>query len=158
MKRRLLLFLILALLCAAAVGVWKYRPRLFHGSETSLLYERYRQCPGVEADFIRNMRIDDTTAVDVTVLHAADSAAWAALMAEFAISPATEFENLNAGKGREVIRLVHYRGHADTASIPPVVAVSMGRHTVSVFHVDSDAEKHAIIYYNFDKSLSETEK
>lgn len=154
MKRRLLLFLLLALLCAAAVGAWKYRARLFHCHEVSQLYALYEQHPGVEADFIRNMRIDDTTIVDVTVLHAVDSTAWACLTADFGVPPATDYECHTADQGRDVTRLLRYNGSpvADSAALPPVVAVALARQTVSVFHVDTQQQKHAILHYNFDKS------
>ena len=152
MKRRLLLFGLAVLLCVAAIVLWHYRARLFPDRSTSHLYVLYEHRPGIEADFIRNMRIDDTTAVDVTVLHAADSAAWARLCDDFELPPATDLEKACADQGRDVTRLVRYRGDIDTAAMPPVVAASLARRTVSIFHVASAGEKHAILYYNFDKS------
>ena len=155
MKRRLLIFMLLALLCAAAVGAWKYRARLFHSHTPGPLYAMYEHCPGVEADFIRNMRIDDTTAVDVTVLRAADTAAWVRLMADFDLPAATGYELQCAAQGRDVTRLVRYRGQCD--GMPPVVAVSLARATINVFHVATPQQKHAILYYNFDKSQKNIE-
>ena len=43
-------------------------------------------------------------------------------------------------------------GLVDAAAMPPVVAASLARRTVSIFHVASAGEKHAILSYNFDKS------
>ena len=150
MRRRLLIFMLLALLCAAGVGVWKYRARLFRSHVPGPLYEKYEHCQGMEVDFIRNMRIDDTTAVDVTVLHTADSVAWERLMADFDLPPATDYEAACAASGRNVTRLVRYRGAVD--GMAPVVAASLARQTISVFHVSTEQQKHAILYYNFNKS------
>ena len=48
-------------------------------------------------------------------------------------------------------------GLVDAAAMPPVVAASLARRTVSIFHVASAGEKHAILYYNFDKSQKNIE-
>ena len=79
MKRRLLLFLLLAVVGVAVAAVVKYRACLFHTGQDSELFERYAQVPGVQADFIKDFRLNDTTTVDVTIFEAADSAGWATI-------------------------------------------------------------------------------
>ena len=83
MKRRLLIFGLLALLAVAAVTAWHYRARLLPHRETSEIFLRYHDAPGIQADFVKNFHINDTITVDVTVLHATDSTGWACLVSDF---------------------------------------------------------------------------
>ena len=83
MKRRLLIFGLLALLAVAAVTMWHYRARLFPHRETSEIFLRYHGAPGIQADFVKNFHINDTITVDVTVLQATDSTGWNTLLKDF---------------------------------------------------------------------------
>ena len=55
-------------------------PRTVPLAETSEVYRQYRHLPGVRAAFIRQMPINDTLRLDMTLLEAEDSAAFAALL------------------------------------------------------------------------------
>ena len=80
MKRRLPILLLLALLGVGAVVVCKYWNGLFPLGDTSEVYRQYRHLPGVRAAFIRQMPINDTLRLDMTLLEAEDSAAFADLL------------------------------------------------------------------------------
>ena len=71
--------LLLLVECAA---LWAYRScsRTLPESQCSEVYRRYAHVPGVEAAFVKGFPINDTVAVDVTLLRATDSAGWAYLM------------------------------------------------------------------------------
>lgn len=84
MKRRLLIFLLLALLVSAGVTAWHFRARLFHG-DSSEVFQHYRNTPGIMADYIKNFHLDDSTAISVTILQATDSAAWGLLLHDFCL-------------------------------------------------------------------------
>ncbi len=78
--RWILLTLLLCLLSSAltvAVIYWRHTVPL---SETSEVYRQYRHQPGVRAAFIRQMPINDTLRLDMTLLEAEDSAAFADLL------------------------------------------------------------------------------
>ena len=55
-------------------------PRTVPLAETSEVYRQYRHLPGVRAAFIRQMPINDTLRLDMTLLEAEDSAAFADLL------------------------------------------------------------------------------
>ena len=61
----------------SAVIYWRHTVPL---SECSEVYRQYRHQPGVRAAFIRQMPINDTLRLDMTLLEAEDSAAFAALL------------------------------------------------------------------------------
>ena len=154
-KHPVLTIVLLAVVCVAVAAVWRYRTQLFPGKHVSPLFALYEGTPGVEADFISRLRVNDSVSVDVTLLHATDTAAWAALVTDFNVAPPTDSERDVIAAGRDIIRLVRYSDALPPCgdALPsPVVAVSTLSHTVSVFHVASDIEKHAILYYNFDRS------
>lgn len=152
MRRTVLIFCMAAILCVAGVAVWKYHARLFPSGKVSPLYELYYGCEGIEADYVTGMRVNDSISVDVTLLHATDSAAWRRLTLDFGVPPETEVEAEALGRGRDFSRLMRYPPSlpADSTLPPPVTAVSPLKWTITVFHVKDDREKHAIVYYNFD--------
>ncbi|MBR4229300.1 MAG: hypothetical protein IKR83_01155 [Bacteroidales bacterium] len=157
MRRRAIIFCLLAMLCIGGAAAWKYRARWFHTDRVSPLYELYQGSDGIEADFVGGMRVSDSLRIDVTRLHATDSVAWQRLTKDFAVPPATESEERMLARGRDFARLVHYPASlpADSTLPPPVTAVSPLRHTITVFHVKNEGEKHAIVYYNFDSGNKE---
>lgn len=153
MRRRAIIFCLLAMLCIGGAAAWKYKARLFPSSEVSPLYLLYQDEPAIEADYVDGMLIADSLRIDITRLHATDSAAWQRLEEDFALPNITDIEEDFLGKGRDVTRLAHYPDSlpSDSTLPPPVVAVSPLKHTITVFHVKNDREKHAIVFYNFGK-------
>lgn len=84
--KRLLITLLLALLAAAAVVLWRERPRLFPSSEANELYSRYEHNDHIRATYIKDFHVNDTLRVDVTTLQADCDSAWCALLLEFGAS------------------------------------------------------------------------
>ena len=85
MKRYWILTLIGLVLCLGVAWAMKSMPRLLSDEECSPLYQRYCHTPGIEASFVKGFRINDTLAIDATLLHATDSASWARLKTDFEI-------------------------------------------------------------------------
>ncbi len=84
MRRRRWLYWIVVMLIGlllsaitSAVIYWRHTVPL---AETSEVYRQYRHQPGVRAAFIRQMPINDTLRLDMTLLEAEDSAAFADLL------------------------------------------------------------------------------
>ena len=76
MKHTISVLLFLAMLCVGGVATVRYWTRLFPSDETSVLFRRYENADGIEADFVRRMRFDNGQRIDITLLHATDSVAW----------------------------------------------------------------------------------
>ena len=51
--------------------------------QCSKLYWQYRGQEGIEASYVRDYPVDDTTLVDVTLLHATTDSAWESLCIAF---------------------------------------------------------------------------
>ncbi len=78
MKRRRhtlfwVLFPLLCLLVVAASALLTYWRHTVPLSQTSEVYRRYRDLPGIRAAYIRQMPINDTLRLDMTLFEAEDS-------------------------------------------------------------------------------------
>jgi hypothetical protein len=154
MKRRVLLFCLAALLCVAAVAVYKYRAAIFPGGEVSELYLRYADEEGVDATFIRGFQVNDTVSVDVTLLQATDSAGWARLQADFGVPPlAEEYLRRMTDENSITVRLVDVNvilgREAEGEDLKPA-AISRTKRTVGVFHTRSPQQTDMIIDSYFE--------
>lgn len=80
MKRHLPILLLLVLLGVGAVAVCKYWHVLHPAGEPSEVYRQYYKTPGIRAAYIRQMPINDTLRLDMTLFEAEDSAAFVGLL------------------------------------------------------------------------------
>ena len=153
MIRRLSILLLVALLGVGGVAVYKNWNVLFPSGETSEVYRQYRHQPGVRAAFIRQMPINDTLRLDMTLLEAEDSAAFAALLRtmgereEFIRDMATLREiHINQENGYNI----RYTGNWKSSSgIEQEVSYFPVRRCVAVFHTISEKEMDAV----FDRNV-----
>lgn len=82
--KRFWTFTICGLLLAVAIPLLTaYWPRILQPRQCSPLYQRYYNVPGIEASYVKGFRINDTLAIDATLLHATDSASWERLLNDF---------------------------------------------------------------------------
>ena len=84
--RSYLYSLAILLLSAALTLAVKYRPRGLSEEECGPLYRQYAHAPGIEASFVKGFRVNDTLAVDATLLRAKDTAAWERLVEDFGLT------------------------------------------------------------------------
>ena len=70
MKRRWTITLLVILLAAAGVGLFKYWPRTIDDDQCSALYRSYLHCPGIQSTYIKGKRLNDTLRIDLTLLQA----------------------------------------------------------------------------------------
>ena len=75
--------ILLCLLLVAGAAVLVLTPRTVPFDECSPLYRQYEGHEGIEASYVRDYPIDDTTLVDVTLLHATTDSAWESLCIAF---------------------------------------------------------------------------
>lgn len=77
------LIAVLVIVCGGiAVKLW---PRTVPVDECSPVYKEYVGKPGIEVSFVKDYRINDTTFVDVTMIHATTDSAWNDLSRKFGI-------------------------------------------------------------------------
>ena len=75
--------ILLCLLLVAGAAVIVLTPRTVPFDECSPLYRQYAGHEDIEATFVKDYPVDDTTLVDVTLLHATTDSAWESLCHEF---------------------------------------------------------------------------
>ena len=144
-------------LVALAVRLW---PRTVPFDQCSDLYKQYVAVEGINATYIKDYKVNDTVFVDVTLLEATDSM-WHTLMKDFNNpTPDSDLQQfIDAGENLVVTKLVdktHYsRPAAPCSSNCEIMAISYTTHSISVFHTVDAGERHAILYFNLDKSTNQ---
>lgn len=83
MKNKRPLFVVLLCLLLAGGVVLALLPRCPMPWQCSKLYWQYRGQEGIEASYVKQYPVDDTTLVDVTLLHATTDSAWESLCIAF---------------------------------------------------------------------------
>ena len=134
-------------------------PRTVPLAETSEVYRQYRHLPGVRAAFIRQMPINDTLRLDMTLFEAEDSAVFADLL-------------IKMGKSEEFVTdimegvtdpNVRYTGDClrgepgcpgdDDDSKNEVISFFPVRKAVAIFHTQTVDELHAVLDKSYFNSL-----
>ena len=85
MKRRWTITLLVILLAAAGVGLFKYWPRTIDDDQCSALYRSYLHSPGIQSTYIKGKRLNDTLRIDLTLLQATSPQGWEQLQKDFNI-------------------------------------------------------------------------
>ena len=154
-------WLITRLFCLLLLGVGAtviLMPQRVPYSQCSELYRRYAAVDGIDATFIRDYPVNDTLLVDVTLLEAKDSAGWATLKTDFSIPdlPPDFQEDIDAGIDLISTKLIPKSPPPPSDTFPnDVLAISSLKSTITVFHVNNDIEKHAVIFHNFKNSINQ---
>lgn len=151
-----ILALVEALVCYIAIQ-WKY---IFPSNEVSEIYARYEKVEGIDVSFVKDYKVNDTVFVDVTLLEATDSVGWATLKKDFDIpNPSPNFQQrIDSGKNMIGVKIIPKSIAVDTTSKEypnNLLAISYLNHTLTIFHIKNDVEKHAVKYHNFDKSTNQ---
>ena len=146
----------LALLVAGAVTLWHCRARLFPDDKGSEVFQRYEHHPGIDADYIKNFRINDTITANVTLLEAKDSIGWALLRKDFDIKvlppeimQLLEPDSININVIVKLFPKNHPGLPTDTNLLNNDAAViSRAKQSVYVFHLTSEKQYYDIVYRN----------
>jgi len=160
MKRSWLITILFCLLLLGGGGAVLLLPQVVPFSQCSDLYKQYVAVEGINATYIKDYKVNDTVFVDVTLLEATDSM-WHTLMKDFNIpTPDSDLQQfIDAGENLVVTKLVdktHYsRPAAPCSSNCEIMAISYTTHSISVFHTVDAGERHAILYFNLDKSTNQ---
>lgn len=153
-KQRLLTIAIGLLLVAGAVWVIRW-PRTISSDRCSALYRQFAGNPDIDASFIKDFRINDSTAVDVTLLEALSDSGWDSLCKFFLIPDLDTISPLVLKTSVPLLWQVNKYDYASTvvADSPDVeiLAVSYRKRQACIFHTCTHDERHNVFYYNFDK-------
>ena len=161
-KTDLLVWLLLCGLAVAAAFALKQCHRTLPESQCSEVYRRYAHVPGVEAAFVKGFPINDTVAVDVTLLRATDSAGWDFMIDAFGL-PTEVLETVKESsefniwvwrspKNEPEKRIILSSQNKD--SILEIVVISFAEHQIGIFHSGSKEEEDAIMNYNLDRTTN----
>ncbi len=144
---------ILAFLIVVLGGIaYRHWPRAVPWEECSTLYRHYAHADGIEATFLRGYRVNDTLAIDVTLLQATDSAGWQHLRKDIKISDYEE--ELFRQKTVAGINIMVICGACSTKD--QYVVASMRDRYACVFHTSNlefrEQIKEAIIEHTFQST------
>jgi len=135
MKRSWLFWIVGLLLTTIIPVMVKILPTPLPDKACSPLYQRYAEDPGVEASFVKGFRINDTLAIDATLLHATDSASWERLL--------NDFHMPNCFTGKQSSKAVIFR-FAEKGQTKPIIDTNMLNNDFLAF---SHAEKRITIFH-----------
>ncbi len=165
MKRRrlhwILAVVLLSLLASAATAAVIYWRHTVPLSQTSEVYRRYRDFPGVDAAFIRQMPINDTLRVDMTLLQARDSLAFANLLRDMGrseenIKDMAMLKAMYEKRGNYDVRFTGTspKGHPGQFPDPDLAnneacSIFPVRLVVAVFHTHNEEELNTVLYKSY---------
>lgn len=154
-KRMWLLTLALSLLAVLAAVAWRCWPRTVPLSQCSEVYRRYHDTPGIQASFIKNKQINDTLRLDMTILEAEDSLAFANMLKSMGKSDEYITDILSLGGNTDKCYSGTFRrrelgslGDSDDAN-NEVRSVFPVRMTVAIFHTRTAEELKAVLQKSY---------
>ncbi len=168
MKKRVLIYIGVMLLLLAAVTAFRMRPV---EPENSVLYERYKDMPGVRVGFIQDFPINDSLTCDVTTFEALTDEGWQwmldSLCLQKAVAMAAAGDSAYRALGkplRDRSNIIDYwqtkRFHPEVHGSSYELGDSVDCHVTSlhyrwltVYHATSDEEISAIISYCIEYQL-----
>ena len=156
-NRRLIVFLLLAVVVSAMAVLLKYRRTVFHTQKENIFIEHYEGNSGIVPSFISNMRINDTSAIDATILQAVDSASWCLLRTEFKVKDldSTNVEKIKNDKDVFNFRIMEFYYptfmEEDTLYKDYLVFISHLDQTITIFHLESAEDRFAILWKTDEK-------
>ena len=163
MKRHLLP-LVIVLVPLAATVLWAWTPRTVPPERVSDLYRRYAGNPHLTVAYIEDFPLNDTIAVDVTVLTATDDEGWDALARDFDIPVLPEMVLSTMGVNEDfILTFKMEEGNMDQYVINgvcrnDVISFSYKKHIVSVFKTETEKEQKAVLNYNIKQSIKQKNK
>ena len=159
-KQRIITLLVCLLIVGSGAGVLLW-PRTVPLGQCSEVYRLYVNNPSIRASFIKDFRINDSVFVDVTLLEAIDSNGWNTLVTDMNLGIQDSSTRSDIANGMDLITVkqvkkgVYSKPIATSSGYVDIVATSHLRKEVSIFHSKDRKEKHAIWFYNLEKSINQ---
>lgn len=150
MKKNWPITILICILLLGWGGIVLLWPRTVPFEQCSEIYQKYANEEDIKATFIKDYKVNDTVFVDVTLLEATDSVGWNILKKDFEVPalPPELQQLVDSGKDLVFTKMI------SEPAASHLLAISYLTKTLTVFHIENDAEKHAVKYHNFDKSTN----
>lgn len=148
---------LLALLLLAATLVYGLNLWNIRGVQTSDVYRRYADTPGVNAAYIKDYRVNDSVTVCVTLLEAIDSAGWASVKKDFKVEAVLDsicdfFELNKTSKNMRLAPKKDYNLTKDSViSNNDLIVTTFYNHIICIFHIESKKQYDAVRNKQFDE-------
>ena len=155
MKKSWPITLLVCLLILGGGGLILGWPRTVPFDQCSDLYKQYVAVEGINATYIKDYKVNDTVFVDVTLLEAIDSTGWDILKKDFEVaSLPPELQQL-VDNGEDLVFTKSIpKSEIDKSDFPnDLLAISHMIHTVTVFHINSEIEKYAVLNHNYKEEI-----
>ena len=148
--------IVAAIVAAEVLAAVLWRCCFFPEREVSDLYQRYCHTPGIEASFVKGFRINDTLAIDATLLHATDSASWERLL--------NDFQTPNSFTEKPTSKAALFR-FAKKGQTKPIIDTNMlnndyfvfsqAEKRITIFHITNEDQVEACIYCQLKQTLKQ---
>lgn len=132
-------------------------PRQLPLEKCSREYLRYKDVEGIKASFVKDFPVNDTLAVDVTLLQATDSLGWEILKKDFNIvDPSPQaFEMMKHTKCSVGVRRTprdNIGAPCDTAHIDNniILTVDNLEHSIGIFYTRDKYQREHLFNYHLD--------
>ena len=168
MKKRVLIYIGVLLLLLAAVTAFRLRPA---EPENSVLYERYKDLPGVRVGFVKDFPINDSTTCDVTTFEALTDEGWEWMLDSLGVRSMAEMDAfsdsiyLASGMSEEDYantidlwqsKRFHPEVQGDSNMLGNSVdcnLASLHYRWLTVYHATSDEELDAVINFHLKNQM-----
>lgn len=159
MKRSWHITILVCLLLLAGGGAVVLLPRIVPYEQCSDLYKQYADTEGITATFIKEYPINDTVAVDVTLLAATTDTAWALLQDRFNVPPMSPVAQQLIEGGKDLVFTLQVSKHDCDIELgddyDKLLGISYRTKQISVFHVKNEDAVRAVLFHNLDKSVQQ---
>ncbi len=155
MKRSWLITILFCLLLLGGGGAVLLLPQVVPFSQCSDLYKQYVAVEGINATYIKDYKVNDTVFVDVTLLEAIDSTGWDILKKDFEVASLPPELQQIVDNGEDLVFTKSIsKSKIDTSDFPnDLLAISHMTHIVTVFHINSEIEKYAVLNHNYKEEI-----
>ena len=142
-----------AVVCVT-VALLRVVPRTVPYEQCSEVYRKYAGVEGVRASFVKDFWLNDSVAVDVTLLEADSDEGWERLIDDFKIIPYDKEDS--ALVNPNAITLLYVKkddsiiGKGGNDESNDMLMVSQHKRTVSFFDIRNEEQENAIFMYSIN--------
>ena len=151
MKRTDYITILVCLLAIGVVLIVARCPRTVPLEECSEVYKRYKDVEGVRATYVKDYRVNDTLTMGVTLLEATTDSGWVRLQEDFAVIPVPPEALAFCDSNTVNVWLAAKRDYslrADSILLNnDLIAMNYMKHIISVFKLESEEQRDAILHY-----------
>ncbi|MBR1765468.1 MAG: hypothetical protein IJ745_00335 [Bacteroidales bacterium] len=140
-----------------AIRLW---PRTLTAEQCSEVYQKYVGRDDIQATFIKDKRINDSIAVNMTMLSAAGDSGWAVLQHDFnmPVIPKEYEEYFYADTNQLSLKLVPKKNPSlpmdSIISNNDLVATSYSKRLICIFSIENTSQLKAILRDSYDNNVS----